>query len=121
MVVHFEVSKRLITNDTPDTVMDFAQRQFSKVSSKTRLDNGQLKVRMVEASFGSINRSDITCVQLQRISGGLPRRFRDKLPPLRMVLVVSDTSTFFVHRLADPNCLLSLSARNSEERHSVVY
>jgi hypothetical protein len=70
MFVHFEVSQRLITNDTPDTVMDFAQRQFSKVSSKTRLENGQLKVRMVEASFGSINRSDVTCVQLQRINGG---------------------------------------------------
>jgi putative oligomerization/nucleic acid binding protein len=68
--MHFEVSERLITNETPDAVMEFAQRQFSKISNKTRLEDGQLTARMVEASFGSINRSDVTHVALQRVGGG---------------------------------------------------
>ena len=68
--MHFEVSERLITNEPPEAVMEFAQRQFAKISSKTRLERGQLTVRMVEASFGSINRSDVTRVTLQRVGGG---------------------------------------------------
>jgi hypothetical protein len=68
--MHFEVSQRLVTNESPDAVMEFAQRQFSKISSKTRLENGQLTAGMVEASFGSINRNDVTRVQLQRVGGG---------------------------------------------------
>jgi hypothetical protein len=68
--MHFEVSERLITNEPPEAVMEFAQRQFAKISSKTRLERGQLTVRLVEASFGSINRSDTTRVSLQRVGGG---------------------------------------------------
>lgn len=68
--MHFEVSERLITNEPQEAVMEFAQRQFAKISSKTRLERGQLTVRMVEASFGSINRSDVTRVALQRVGGG---------------------------------------------------
>lgn len=68
--MHFEVSERLVTNESPEAVMEFAQRQFSKISSKTRLEGGRLTVRMIEASFGSINRSDVTKVQLQRAGGG---------------------------------------------------
>lgn len=68
--MHFEVSERLITNEPPEAVMEFAQRQFAKISSKTRLERGQLTVRMVEASFGSINRSDVTRVAFQRVGGG---------------------------------------------------
>lgn len=68
--MHFEVSERLVTNESPEAVMEFAQRQFSKISSKTRLEGSRLTARMVEASFGSINRSDVTTVQLQRTGGG---------------------------------------------------
>lgn len=68
--MHFEVSERLITNEPPEAVMEFAQRQFAKISGRTRLERGRLTVRMVEASFGSINRSDVTSVTLQRIGGG---------------------------------------------------
>lgn len=68
--MHFELSERLNTNEPPEAVMEFAQRQFAKISSKTRLDRGQLTARMVEASFGSINRSDVTKVTLQRVGGG---------------------------------------------------
>src|SRR3954453_20763080 len=68
--MHFEVSERLITNESPEAVMEFAQRQFSKISSKTRLEGAQLTARMVEASFGSINRSDVTRLTLQRTGGG---------------------------------------------------
>jgi hypothetical protein len=68
--MHFEVSERLITNEPPEAVMEFAQRQFAKISNKTRLERGQLTARMVEASFGSINRSDVTRVTLQRVGGG---------------------------------------------------
>jgi len=68
--MHFEVSERLITNEPPEAVMEFAQRQFSKISDKTRLEKGQLTVRRVEASFGSINRTDVTRVALQRVGGG---------------------------------------------------
>lgn len=68
--MHFEVSERLITNESPEAVMEFAQRQFSKISDKTRLEGPQLTARMVEASFGSINRSDVTRVTLQRVGGG---------------------------------------------------
>lgn len=68
--MHFELSERLITNEPPEAIMEFAQRQFAKISSKTRLERGQLTVRMVEATFGSINRSDVTRVSLQRVGGG---------------------------------------------------
>ena len=68
--MHFEVSQRLITNESTDNVLEFAQRQFSKISNKTRLKDERLTVRMIEASFGSINRSDVTRVQLQRVGGG---------------------------------------------------
>lgn len=68
--MHFEVSERLITNESPEAVMEFAQRQFSKISSKTRLEGARLTARMIEASFGSINRSDVTRVTLQRVGGG---------------------------------------------------
>ena len=68
--MHFEVSERLVSNEAPEAVMEFAQRQFSKVSDETRLERGQLTVRRVEASFGSINRTDVTRVALQRVGGG---------------------------------------------------
>lgn len=68
--MHFEVSERLITNDQPEVVMEFAQRQFSKIARRTRLEGGKLTAWMVEASFGSINRSDVTRVTLQRVGGG---------------------------------------------------
>lgn len=68
--MHFEVSERLITNEPPEAVMEFAQRQFAKISNKTRLEGSNLTARMVEASFGSINRTDITRITLQRVGGG---------------------------------------------------
>jgi hypothetical protein len=68
--MHFEVSERLITNEPPEAVMEFAQRQFAKISTKTRLEGSKLTARMVEASFGSINRSDVTRITLQRAGGG---------------------------------------------------
>jgi hypothetical protein len=68
--MHFEVSERLITNEPPEAVMEFAQRQFAKISDKTRLERGQLTARRVEASFGSINRSDVTRITLQRVGSG---------------------------------------------------
>lgn len=68
--MHFEVSERLVTNDPPEAVMEFAQAQFAKISSRTRLERGQLIVRLIEASFGSINRTDVTRVSLQRVGGG---------------------------------------------------
>ena len=68
--MHFEVSQRLVTNETPEAILEFALRQFSKISNKTRLDDGKLTVRMVEASFGSVNRSDVTRFALQRVGGG---------------------------------------------------
>jgi hypothetical protein len=68
--MHFEVSERLITNESPEAVMEFAERQFSKIADKTRMDGGQLTVRRVEASFGSLNRTDFTRVSLQRVGGG---------------------------------------------------
>lgn len=68
--MHFEVSERLMTNEPPEAVMEFAQRQFAKISGRTRMQGGKLTARMVEASFGSINRSDVTQVTLQRVGGG---------------------------------------------------
>ena len=68
--MHFEVSERLVTNEPAEAIIEFAQRQFSKIADKTRLERGQLTVRRVEASFGSINRSDVTHVSLQRTGGG---------------------------------------------------
>lgn len=68
--MHFEVSERLVTNEPPEAIMEFAQRQFAKISRKTRLESGQLTARMVEASFGSINRRDVTRITLQRVGSG---------------------------------------------------
>lgn len=68
--MHFELSERLNTNETPENIMAFAQKQFAKIADKTRREGAKLDVRMVEASFGSINRSDTTQVTLQRVGGG---------------------------------------------------
>jgi hypothetical protein len=68
--MHFEVSERLITSEPAEAIMEFAQRQFSKIADKSRMERGQLTVRRVEASFGSINRRDTTRVSLQRVGGG---------------------------------------------------
>lgn len=68
--MYFELSQRLTTNEPPEVVLEFARSRFSKISNKTRLAGGQLTVRMIEASFGSINRTDVTQVKLQRVENG---------------------------------------------------
>jgi Short C-terminal domain len=70
IAMYFEVSERLITNEAPEAVMEFARQQFAKISRKTELKAGVVHAGLIDASFGSINRSDITKVQLSRIGGG---------------------------------------------------
>lgn len=69
--MHFELSERLVTNEPAENVLAFAAKQMAKVSSKTKIrDGNKILVKSVDASFGSINRSDDTVITVQPVQGG---------------------------------------------------
>ena len=68
--MHFEISERLVTNQSAENILRFAETQMKKVSGQAILKNGKLRVKSVEASFGSINRTDDTTITVQPVQGG---------------------------------------------------
>jgi hypothetical protein len=69
--MRFEVSDRIITTRSQDELLAVLETQFKKVSGNVQRSGPAITVRLIEASFGSINRSDITIVSLKKIDGGL--------------------------------------------------
>ncbi|MEO6113014.1 MAG: SHOCT domain-containing protein [Sphingomicrobium sp.] len=68
--MHFEISERLVTSQSAENILRFAERQMKKVSRKADIKNGKLRVQSIEASFGSINRADDTTITIQQVQGG---------------------------------------------------
>ena len=69
--MHFEVAERIDTDHSADEVVELALDQFRKVSAKVKpLDSLSFVAKSIEATFGSINRSDKTTVRAKKVAGG---------------------------------------------------
>jgi uncharacterized membrane protein YciS (DUF1049 family) len=68
--VRFEVSGRVTTGASVDAVISFTKNQLSKISRHVERRGDILHATSIEASFGSINRSDDTNVSARPVEGG---------------------------------------------------
>lgn len=66
----FEVSERIITNAEKEKLLNGLEEQFKKVSQKVIRTGDSITVKLIEASFGSINRSDTTTIDLKETEDG---------------------------------------------------
>ncbi len=66
----FEVSDRLKTNRPKAEILDALEQQFRKVSLKLRRSDQRIEADSIEATFGSINRTDHTVVYLKQLADG---------------------------------------------------
>lgn len=68
----FEVSERITTDRSESEVLDHALIQFKKVATSAKMNkDGDLVVKGIEATFGSINRSDTTVVEVREAEDGV--------------------------------------------------
>lgn len=66
----FEVSERIPTSRDRESVLGLLEAQFTKVAEKVIRQGETIEVRSIEASFGSINRRDVTIVELRPAEDG---------------------------------------------------
>ena len=66
----FEVSERLRTTRSQDEILAVLEEQFKKVSENVKRHGQTIEAKSIEASFGSINRTDTTTVSLKKADGG---------------------------------------------------
>ena len=66
----FEVSERVRTTAAKKDVLAGLEQQFKKVSANVGREGSSLVVKSIEASFGSINRSDTTTVEVRDVEDG---------------------------------------------------
>jgi len=66
----FEVSERISTSADKTAILKMLTDQFRKVSQNIVLSDEKLSVHSIEASWGSINRTDTTVITLKPIDGG---------------------------------------------------
>lgn len=68
----FEVSERIVTDRSESEVLDHALIQLKKVSREAKINkSGDLVAKGIEATFGSINRSDTTTVEVRKAEDGV--------------------------------------------------
>lgn len=67
--MHFEISERLATDASRDEILRFAESRFAKVAEQTGLNQNQLIIGKIEATFGSINRTDHTIFSVEGATG----------------------------------------------------
>ena len=67
----FEVSERLASKISNEEILTALEYQFRKISEGVNRSGQVLEVKSIEASFGSINRNDVTSVSLKQTSNGL--------------------------------------------------
>lgn len=71
LTLKFQVNERIFTTVTSSQLLDVLELQFEQRSeSIQRKDNNLLVASSIEASFGSINRSDITEISIRPTSNG---------------------------------------------------
>lgn len=66
----FEVSERIRTNRSQDELLGALEEQFRKVSETVQRSGYSIEAKSIEATFGSINRSDTTVVSLKQTDDG---------------------------------------------------
>lgn len=68
--MRFEVSERVSTSVDESKLIKFAENQLKKIANRVWNKKGILSAKSIEATFGSINRHDITTVSFQPNQGG---------------------------------------------------
>ncbi len=66
----FEVSERIATRAGKENLLKGLEEQFKKVSEDVKRQGDNLVAKSIEASFGSVNRSDTTTVELRTADDG---------------------------------------------------
>lgn len=67
--MRYEVSERITTNADSSVLLSALEEQFKKISESTSRVGSVIEVKDIDASFGSINRSDTTQVTIKPIDG----------------------------------------------------
>ena len=68
--MRFEVSERIRTNSSQEELLRVLEDQFRKVSENVQRAGQTIEAKSIEASFGSINRSDTTIISLRKADDG---------------------------------------------------
>jgi hypothetical protein len=68
--MRFEVSERIRTKGSQEELLSVLEEQFRKVSESVQRSGQTLEAKSIEATFGSINRSDTTTVSLKKSDDG---------------------------------------------------
>lgn len=68
--MRFEVSERIRTNKGQDELLAALEEQLRKISESVQRSGPSIEAKSIEASFGSINRSDTTVVSLKKTEDG---------------------------------------------------
>lgn len=66
----FEVSERITTGADKEEILRGLEEQFKKVSQSVTRNGDSLVAESIEASFGSINRSDTTTIEARDTDDG---------------------------------------------------
>ena len=66
----FEVSERIVTSTAKEDLLKALEGQFKKVSQNVQRHGDTLVAKSIEASFGSVERSDTTTVELKDVDDG---------------------------------------------------
>lgn len=66
----FEISEKIITSRSPEDILICLENQFRKVSKGINRSGMVIEAKSIEASFGSINRTDITNIYLKKSNDG---------------------------------------------------
>ena len=68
--MNFDVSRRIQTKQSKNDVFEALETQFRKISSQTNKSGDILVVKVINPTFGSINRADITTVSIEQKEDG---------------------------------------------------
>lgn len=70
LTIKFQVNERIFTTVTSSDLLDVLESQFNQRSESIKRQGNFLTASNIEASFGSINRTDVTEVSVQPTSDG---------------------------------------------------
>lgn len=68
--MRFEISERIRTSRSQEELLTVLEDQFKKVSEGVQRAGQTIEAKSIEASFGSINRSDTTTISLRKADDG---------------------------------------------------
>lgn len=66
----FEISERVVTKRSQEEVLSLLEDQFRKVSDGINRSGQIIEAKSIEASFGSINRKDVTYISAKKTTDG---------------------------------------------------